>query len=206
MVDTLEFLLRGHLKNQMQAKAIGVKHMNPESSELEETNDEIRWVKFWETSGSLPAEVIAGRLKSEGVPAWVWQQGAGSALGLTYGPMGRGHVMVPEDQVDEARRIMATDMGADLEEQAEPLETLEGEVEEDNGWFSKGILALTALAVSPLGVAVAYAVAKLFGGKEQYEPSCPECGIMVDLDQTEEKQGWFVCPECGNTVLIEKES
>ena len=73
-------------------------------------SDETKWVKFWETSGSLSAEVIAGRLRSEGIPAWVWQQGAGAAMGLIYGPMGRGHVMVPEDQLEDARQIMTDDL------------------------------------------------------------------------------------------------
>ena len=171
-----------------------------------ESSEEIKWVKFWETSGSISAEVIAGRLKSEGVPAWVWQQGAGTAMGLTYGPMGRGHVMVPEEQLDEARKIMATDLTPEAEEEGDWPDA-EPEVSDDkngDGRLSKGVLTLLALAVSPIGVATVFIVAKLFGSKESTNPTCPDCEIIVDLEKDEEEQGWFVCPECGRTVLIKQ--
>jgi hypothetical protein len=169
-----------------------------------ESSEEIKWVKFWETPGSLSAEVIAGRLKSEGIPAWVWQQGAGSAMGLTYGPMGRGHVMVPEEQLDEARRIMATDLTFEAEEEGDwpyPEPDVSGDNSED-GKLSNAVLALIALAVSPIGVATVFIVAKLFGSKEKIEPTCPDCETVVDLEEDEKEQGWFVCSECGRTVLI----
>ncbi len=169
----------------------------------DEAQEEIKWVKFWETSGSLSAEVVAGRLKAEGVPAWVWQQGAGAAMGLVYGPMGRGHVMVPEEQLEEARRIMASDLSNETGDEGPWPDDEFPEEAQDDGRLSKGILALTALAISPIGVAAAFVVAKLFGGKEIIEPKCPDCELMVDLNEDEEVQGWFVCPECGRTVLIE---
>lgn len=170
-----------------------------------EIPEDIKWVKFWETSGSLSAEVIAGRLRTEGVPAWVWQQGAGAAMGLTYGPMGRGHVMVPEEQLEAARRIMATDASDDagLERDWTDLDDEAVDDEDGDGWLSKGILTLTALAVSPLGVAAALIVAKLFGGDEDVGPGCPDCELNFELDEEEVEQGWFICPECGRTVLLE---
>jgi DNA-directed RNA polymerase subunit RPC12/RpoP len=170
----------------------------------DETPEDIKWVKFWETPGSLAAEVIAGRLKAEGIPAWVWQQGAGAAMGLVYGPMGRGHVMVPEEELDHARRVMATDLTPEVSGEEALLEADLDSEEDDGGggWLSKGVLALLAVAVSPIGVAVVFIVAKLLGGEENFDTECPDCEIIVDLDEEETKQGWFVCPECGRTVLI----
>ena len=170
----------------------------------EETPENIKWVKFWETSGSLPAELIAGRLRVEGIPCWVWQQGAGAAMGLIYGPMGRGHVMVPEEQLEHARRVMATDFTAGVGGEDEWLESDLDSSNAGNGgdWLSKGVLALIAVAVSPIGVAAALVVAKLVGSKENFDAVCPDCKLVIDLDDEEKTQGWFICPECGRTVLI----
>ncbi len=141
--------------------------MTKSKPKMSDGSEAIKWVKFWETSGSLSAEVIAGRLRSEGIPAWVWQQGAGAAMGLIYGPMGRGHVMVPEEQLERARQIMADDL-SDIAagEEARPDRDSEMLETDDDGWLAKGILALTALAISPLGVIAAFVVAKLFGEDE----------------------------------------
>jgi hypothetical protein len=172
----------------------------------EDTPENIKWTKFWETPGSLGAEVIAGRLRAEGIPAWVWQQGAGAAMGMTFGPMGRGHVMVPEEQLEDARRMMATDLTPEVNGWDEWLESDLDPVDTGNrgAWLSKGILALTALAVSPIGLAAVFVVTKLLGGKENLDPECPDCNIVIDLDEEEENQGWFVCPECERTIQINK--
>jgi hypothetical protein len=170
----------------------------------DETPENIKWVKFWETPGVLPAEVIAGRLRVEGIPCWVWQQGAGTAMGLTYGPMGRGYVMVPEEQLEQARRVMVTDFAPGANGVEESLESGLDTSDADNGgdWLSKGVLALIAVVVSPVGVAAAYVVSKFLGSMENFDPVCPDCEIVVDLDEEEEIQGWFICPECERTVFI----
>lgn len=166
--------------------------------------ENIKWAKLWETPGSLGAEVIAGRLRVEGIPAWVWQQGAGAAMGMTFGPMGRGHVMVPEELLEDARRLLATDLTPEVIEDEEGLEANIDPPETDSGraLMSKGILAITALAVSPIGLAAAFVVTKLLGGKENLDLECPDCKIFVDLEKEEENQGWFICPECERTVII----
>jgi hypothetical protein len=54
-----------------------------------------------------PAEIIAQRLQSEGIPARAWQEGAGQAFGLTVGLLGNGYVIVPEAYLEEAKAILA---------------------------------------------------------------------------------------------------
>jgi hypothetical protein len=66
-----------------------------------------RWQTVARTAGLLPAQIMAGRLESEGIPVRVWQEGAGRALGLTVGMLGTGHVMVPESYGEKARQILA---------------------------------------------------------------------------------------------------
>jgi hypothetical protein len=68
---------------------------------------EARWQTVARTAGLLPAQILAGRLESEGIPVRVWQEGAGRALGLTVGMLGTGHVMVPESYAEEAGQILA---------------------------------------------------------------------------------------------------
>lgn len=71
--------------------------------------EEITWVEVATTVGLTPAQIIADRLKSEGLRAYAWQQGAGQAYGLTVGPMGAGHVMVAAEDADRARELLGDD-------------------------------------------------------------------------------------------------
>jgi len=75
---------------------------------------ETKWVVVAETAGLAPAEIMAQRLQSEGIPARAWQEGAGQVFGLTVGLLGNGHVIVPESYAEKAKEILSTD--ADLDE------------------------------------------------------------------------------------------
>ena len=167
--------------------------------------ENIQWAKLLETPGTLSAEVIAGRLRSEGIPAWVWQQGAGRAMGLTYGPMGRGHVMVPEEFLEDAERILDTEVAPDFaSEEAWPeSDSDSSDVDDGKEWLSKGFLALTALAISPVGVAAAWLVTKLFGDDDSFSAQCPNCEIGIELDKQEVAQGWFICATCDQKTFID---
>ncbi len=69
---------------------------------------EVKWQVVMETAGLLPAQVIANRLRSEGIPARAWQEGAGQVFGLTVGLLGTGYVVVPESFAEQAKEILAT--------------------------------------------------------------------------------------------------
>lgn len=68
---------------------------------------EVRWEVVARTPGLTPAQILAGRLQAEGIPARAWQEGAGRATGLVVGLLGTGHVVVPEEFVDQALEILA---------------------------------------------------------------------------------------------------
>lgn len=72
-------------------------------------NQSVQWEVVAQTMGLLPAQIIAGRLKSEGIPVRAWQEAAGQIHGLTVGPMGTGYVLVPEEFVDQALDILEED-------------------------------------------------------------------------------------------------
>ena len=71
---------------------------------------EIKWKVVAETPGLTPATIIAGRLKSEGIPVRAWQEGAGQALGLTVGLLGTGYVAVPEEYEEQALDLLDSDV------------------------------------------------------------------------------------------------
>ncbi len=77
----------------------------------------VRWEVVEKTSGITVAELIAGRLQAEGIPARAWQEGAGEALGLMVGLLGTAHVVVPEEFAEQARAILAADQAAWEEEE-----------------------------------------------------------------------------------------
>ncbi len=72
----------------------------------------------------LQAQIVKGRLESEGVPCLLRYEGAGLIYGVTVDGLGEARVMVPEDLAQEARAIV-TDQEygepADMEEEG-PLE------------------------------------------------------------------------------------
>lgn len=90
---------------------------NTESNSGSGDYQEVRWEVVETTSGITVAEIIAGRLQSEGIPARAWQEGAGEALGLIVGLLGTGHVVVPEEYAERARAILAADQAAMDEEE-----------------------------------------------------------------------------------------
>ncbi len=70
----------------------------------------VRWEIVERTSGLLPAQIKAGRLQAEGIPARAWAESAGVAYGLTVGLLGTGYVSVPEEYVDQAQEILADEV------------------------------------------------------------------------------------------------
>jgi hypothetical protein len=80
---------------------------------------EIKWKTVTKTAGLMPAEIIGGRLQAEGIPVRVWQEGAGQAFGLTVGLLGTGYVQVPEDYLEQAEEILASEPDLDASEDEE---------------------------------------------------------------------------------------
>jgi hypothetical protein len=70
-------------------------------SEEQETKLE----KVYTASGMLQAQVIKGKLESEGIP--VLLQYEAEIFGLTVDGMGQVRILVPESQAEEARAVIA---------------------------------------------------------------------------------------------------
>jgi hypothetical protein len=58
-------------------------------------------------SGAIEAEILRGLLESFGLKVSLSQESAGRAIGLSVGPLGRVDVIVPADQAEKARQVLA---------------------------------------------------------------------------------------------------
>jgi hypothetical protein len=54
----------------------------------------------------LQAQIVKGRLESEGVPSLLQYEGAGLVFGVTVDGLGEARVMVPEELAEEAKAIV----------------------------------------------------------------------------------------------------
>lgn len=89
---------------------------------------EDKWELVVEVSGEFQANMLRNLLEAQGIKVFLNQEGAGKAYGLTVGPLGQVQVLVPEQQIQEARQI-ADDYYAG---KFETNEGLDSEEVEDN--------------------------------------------------------------------------
>lgn len=75
--------------------------------EVEEIAGEISWEIVRRVSTEIEARLIAGRLRSEGIPAFVLSQ-VDSTRNLTVGALALAKVYVPEGDLERARTVLST--------------------------------------------------------------------------------------------------
>jgi hypothetical protein len=73
-------------------------------------------VVIYEAANEMEAQVVKGRLESEGIPAMVRTEAAGIIYGLTTGGLGRADVLVPALLAERALALLSDE--ADDEEAA----------------------------------------------------------------------------------------
>jgi len=66
----------------------------------------INWIPVYVAANRLEAEVVRGRLESEGIPAMLRGEALGSVYGFTHGPLAQVEVLVPETLLDRAERAL----------------------------------------------------------------------------------------------------
>ncbi len=72
-------------------------------------------------NGRFEAESVKALLESFGIPAFINQESAGIALGLTVGLLGEVEVEVPLSNVEEAKKIIAEMNAGKLENDDEVI-------------------------------------------------------------------------------------
>ena len=66
-------------------------------------------VVVWEAANLMEAQVVKGRLESEGIPAFIRSEAAGVIYGITAGSLARADVLVPGPLADKAVDILFGD-------------------------------------------------------------------------------------------------
>lgn len=69
--------------------------------------DDRKFVVVYKATGELEAQVVKGKLESEGIPA-IFQNEALGTLGFTLDGLGEFKILVPADQEQAARTVLAT--------------------------------------------------------------------------------------------------
>jgi hypothetical protein len=72
---------------------------------MKSSNNE-EWMVVFMTNNLPEAHIIAGRLESEGIPAWVHQQAGANAFGITVGLLGEIRVLVDPQHYEQALAII----------------------------------------------------------------------------------------------------
>ena len=69
--------------------------------------DEGRWEVVHTTSGMTHANIIEGRLETEGIPTRLKYEAVGAIYGITINGLGQVDVLVPEQWLDYARVVLS---------------------------------------------------------------------------------------------------
>lgn len=67
------------------------------------------WMVALSTYNIAEAQVVSGRLESEGIKSWIHQESVGKSMGIQIGPLGEIRVLVHPDDYDRAIAILDSD-------------------------------------------------------------------------------------------------
>lgn len=67
---------------------------------------ESSWVQVTTVQAEVQAELLRGLLEAQEIPVLLSREGAGRALGLSVGPLGEVHILVPDQFQEEAVNII----------------------------------------------------------------------------------------------------
>lgn len=76
-------------------------------------------VVVWEAANRMEAEIVAGRLHSEGIPTIIRGESLGAIYGLTTGSLAAANVLVPAALADKAIAILSSDVEWEDAEQSD---------------------------------------------------------------------------------------
>ena len=83
---------------------------------------ERNWKTILTVQGELQAEVVRGLLEAQGVPVHLSQEGVARAYGLGVGPLSEVDVLVPENFVQAAERVIEGYQNGEFEEMGDQYE------------------------------------------------------------------------------------
>ena len=69
--------------------------------------EEKKWEVANVSSGMINANIVAGRLETEGIPVKLQYEAVGVIYGLTLDGLGEVRIMVPSSHLERAREVLA---------------------------------------------------------------------------------------------------
>jgi hypothetical protein len=116
-----------HRRAQDDSPADSTDEVTAESSPLPHATtaggkDDQTPVVVWEAANRMEAEIVAGRLHSEGIPAIIRGEALGTIYGLTTGTLAAANVLVPALLAEKAIAILSSAVEWDESEQIEQSE------------------------------------------------------------------------------------
>lgn len=91
--------------------------LTPEHATTGGGQDDQTPVVVWEAANRLEAEIVAGRLHSQDIPAIIRGESLGAIYGLTTGSLAAATVLVPAPLAEKALEILATEVEWDDSDQ-----------------------------------------------------------------------------------------
>jgi hypothetical protein len=86
-----------------------------------------QWQPLIEISGEPQAEILKGLLEAQGISVRLSQEGVGRVLAVTVGPLGQVQILVPEDELAQARKVIEKYNAGEFENQILSEEDTESE-------------------------------------------------------------------------------
>jgi len=77
--------------------------------------NENQWQVIYEVADPINAEIVRGFLESQNIQVHLSREGAGRAYGLTIGPLGIVQILVPTQDVERAKQLIAEYEGRENE-------------------------------------------------------------------------------------------
>ena len=78
---------------------------------------EQEWAVVEEIAGSFQADILKGLLEAQEIPVMVSKPGAGSAIGITMGVLGRVQILVPRTDLERAKQVVSDYYSGEYEDQ-----------------------------------------------------------------------------------------
>ncbi len=104
------------------------------SDELNQTTEEplreVEWVTVAHAPGLEAASILVGRLRTVGIPARAWEEGARRAFPLTVGLLGEAYVAVPAEFATQAEQVLSDELEVDEDDEDDEDEDEDDEDED----------------------------------------------------------------------------
>jgi len=87
-------------------------------------------VKVYTAAGELDEEMVKGFLEAQGIKVMLVQESIGRTYGLTIGMLGEVQLLVPNEQAEEAKKLLEEMEDGDFEGTEYPAEEDDGSATE----------------------------------------------------------------------------